>query len=78
MGTAVANVPEFGESGELWTSTGIISLPAARRGALRRRRLDEQCLCPPQGDPHSSTHPEYYSFQVADLSAHDKTGTPSS
>lgn len=73
MGTAFANVPEFGESGELWTSTDNPSciwlfgapchLAVSTNNAYVRLKVT----------PHGSTDPKYYSFLVADLNAHEKS-----
>ena len=73
MGTALANVAEFGESGELWTSTDVASclslygvpchLAISTNVAYTRIKLT----------PHGSTVPKYYSIQVADLNAHEKS-----
>jgi hypothetical protein len=69
MGTALAHVAEFGESGELWTSTEVPSmygvpfhLAISTNIAYTRAKLT----------PHGSTEPKYFSIQVADLSTHEK------
>jgi hypothetical protein len=70
MGTALADVAEFGESGELWTSTEIPSiygppyhLAISTNTAYTRLKLT----------PHGSLVPKYYSIQVADLTPHEKS-----
>jgi hypothetical protein len=69
MGTALANVAEFGESGELWTSTEVVvhGIPGhfavSTNLAYTRFKLT----------PHGSTVPKYFSIQVADLNAHEKS-----
>ena len=67
LGTALAHVAEFGESGELWTSTEVhlygvpCHLAISTNIAYVRIKLT----------PHGSTAPKYYSIQVADLSPHE-------
>jgi hypothetical protein len=71
MGTALAHVAEFGETGELWTSTEVAScLPIygtpchvaiSTNIAYGRIKLT----------PHGSTVPKYYSIQVANLNPHE-------
>jgi hypothetical protein len=72
MGTALVHVAEFGETGELWTSTEVPScltiygapchLAISTNIAYTRIKLT----------PHGSTVPKYHSIQVAELNPHEK------
>lgn len=72
MGTALANVAEFGESGELWTSTDVPSCLTLYGGPCHLAISTNTAYTRIKYTPHGSTVPKYYSIQVADLSAHEK------
>jgi hypothetical protein len=73
MGTALANVAEFGESGELWTSTDVSSCLPLYGVPCHLAISTNTAYTRIKTTPHGSTVPKYYSIQVADLSAHDKS-----
>ncbi|HEX3360751.1 MAG TPA: hypothetical protein VHS74_07150 [Solirubrobacterales bacterium] len=72
MGTTFANVPETGESGEFWTSTEYPCLWTF--GATCHLTVStNNAYVRAKPTAHGSTEPKYYSFQVAELSAHDQS-----
>jgi hypothetical protein len=71
MGTALANVAEFGESGELRTSTEVSSCLALYGVPCHLAISTNIAYTRTKLTPHNSTVPKYYSIQVADLNAHE-------
>jgi hypothetical protein len=72
MGTALAHVAEFGESGELWTSTEVPSCLTVYGAPCHLAMSTNIAYTRIKLTPHGSTVPKYYSIQVADLNAHEK------
>jgi hypothetical protein len=71
MGTALAHVAEFGESGELWTSTEAASCLAIYGAPCHLAMSTNIAYTRIKLTPHGSTVPKYYSIQVAELSPHE-------
>jgi hypothetical protein len=73
MGTTFANVPEVGESGEFWTSTEYPSCMWILGTTCHLTVSTNNAYVRAKPTPQGSTEPRYYSFQVAELSAHDRS-----
>jgi hypothetical protein len=73
MGTAFANVAEFGGSGELWTSTEDTGCVRLFGSPCHKAVSTNDAYVRLKLTPHGSTEPKFYSFLVADLSAHEKS-----
>lgn len=73
MGTALANVAEFGETGELWTSTEVPHCSVFYGGPCHIAVSTNIAYPRVKVTPHGTTHPKYYSIQVADLNHHERS-----
>ena len=73
MGTALTHVAEFGETGELWTSTEIPHCAVIYGGPCHIAISTNIAYPRLKVTPHGSTHPKYYSIQVADLNHHEQS-----
>lgn len=72
MGPALDHVPEFGESGELWTSTDNPSCPFLFFHPCHLAVSTNNAYVRLKVTPHDSTEPRYYSFLVAELGHQEK------
>jgi hypothetical protein len=71
LGTALAHVAEFGETGELWTSTEVPHCSVFYGGPCHVAISTNIAYPRVKVTPHGSTHPKYYSIQVANLNHHE-------
>jgi len=73
LGAALAHVAEFGESGELWTSTEVAACTALYGVPCHVAISTNVAYGRVKLTPHGSAVPKYYSIQVAEMNAHEKT-----
>jgi hypothetical protein len=73
MGSALAHVAEFGETGELWTSTDAAYCLTTYGVPCHLAMSTNVAYTRIKFTPHGSGGPKYYSIQVADLNPHERS-----